>query len=108
MIFFKKKTDKQIEEEIKRESKKFKKAEHTEKLQSQLKAIKQSQKHLKHERFKRKYGGLVEGLKTAEKETIKGLKFADKEYKKYQKSTKTKTGKKKKKRKTNINAFWGG
>lgn len=102
MGFFKKKTDKQIEEDIKRESKKYKKAEHTEKLQSQLKAIKQSQKHLKHERFKRKYGGLIEGLKTAEKETIKGLKVANKLSKQYSK----KPTKRKKKRKKKINDFW--
>lgn len=97
MGFFKKKTDKQIEEEIKKETTRFKKSEHTEKLQSQLKAIKQSQKHLKHERFQRKYGGLIEGLKVAEKETVKGLKFIDKQYSK--KPTKRKTIKRKKREK---------
>lgn len=82
MIFFKKRTDKQIEKDIEKEAKRLKKAEHTEKLQSQLKAIKQSQKHLKHERFQRKYGGLIEGLKVAEKETVKGLKLVEKYSKK--------------------------
>lgn len=108
MIWFKKKTDKEIQEEIERETKRYKKEEHTEQLQSQLKAIKTSQKHLKHERFQRKYGGLIKGLKIAEEETIKGIKFAGKAYTQYEKSQKPKKRYKAKtvKRKSRVKDFW--
>jgi len=90
---FKAKTDKEIEQEIKRESAKYKKEEHTAKLQSELSGLKEAQKKLKHDRFQKKYGGLISGLKSAEKEALKGIKVI----KKYSKTSKTSKSKSKRK-----------
>ena len=97
MFGFKKKTDKQIEAEIKKDSKILEEKEHREDLEKKLSKIKTAKKELKYKSFERKYGGLIKGLHVAEEETKKGLKVIGKYYNKI--PTKKRTTKIKRKKK---------